>query len=303
VLRWRLLSAAVLISGLLLLLWLDYRQIVCETPGLLLLPLALGAVSLGVRELLALLAARGLAPRAFEVHVGVIAVVIAAGAPLLGFADSPLVARGGLLAAPWLAFSLAVLLLFVGEMARYREPGGVTQRVASGTLVIAYLGVLGSFLVLLRQWQGNAWGMAALVSMIIVVKLSDAGAYFAGRLFGKNPMAPLLSPKKTIEGGAGGILASVAGAGLCAKFLFPALVPAAPPTEAWRWIVYGVLLAVTGMTGDLAESLIKRDVGHKDAGKLLPGMGGVLDVLDSLLFGAPVAYACWLAGLLGPTAS
>lgn len=299
-LRWRLLSAAVLISGLVLLLWLDFHHILTRTPGLLLLPIALAAVALGVRELLVLLQARGMAPRAPEVYFGAMAVVAAAGAPLLGLAHSPLVVRGGVFAAPMLAFSAAVLLLFLGEMARYREPGGVTQRIASGTLVIAYLGVLGSFLVLLRQWQGNAWGMAALVSMIIVVKLSDAGAYFAGRLFGRHPMAPRLSPKKTIEGGLGGIAASVGGAGLCAHFLFPALVPAASPTEPWRWIIYGAVLAVTGMAGDLAESLIKRDMGHKDAGKLLPGMGGVLDVLDSLLFGAPVAYACWLAGLLGP---
>ena len=67
-----------------------------------------------------------------------------------------------------------------------------------------------------------------------------------------------------------------------------------------RWLVYALIVAVAGMLGDLAESLLKRDMGSKDAGNQLPGLGGVLDVIDSILFAAPVAYACWVLGLVGP---
>ncbi|MFO0904608.1 MAG: phosphatidate cytidylyltransferase [Pirellulales bacterium] len=297
-LRWRLVSAAILISSLLTVVWLDYRLVGFGRPGAWLLPLALLAVAQGVREFRTLLAGRGLATQGFETYFATLAVLLSAGASLWGDAGARLAASGGVLAGPALAMALAVLMLFVGEMARYREPGGVTQRIAASLLIVAYLGLLGGFLVLLRIWRGNEWGVAALTSMILVVKLSDAGAYFAGRLFGRHPMAPRLSPKKTIEGGLGGIGASVAGAGLYCHFVLPHLVPDAPEIAPWRWAAYGVLLAVTGMLGDLAESLVKRDLGQKDSGALLPGMGGILDVLDSLLFGAPVAYACWSLGLM-----
>lgn len=297
-LRWRLVSAAGLISGLVALLWLDYRSILGTPPGLLLLPLALVGILLGTRELLDLLSARQLAPHAFETAAGTLLIALAAAVSLLGPETVPVWLRG---AQPTLwALAAGLFGLFLGEMARYREPGGVTLRIAAGTLIQVYLGLMGSFLIALRLFHSNAWGLAALISMILVVKLSDAGAYFAGRALGRHPLAPLLSPKKTVEGSLGGIVASIAGAGLFCHFFLPWFIPDAAPVAPWRWIVYGLVLAVTGMLGDLAESLIKRDMGRKDAGQLLPGMGGVLDVLDSLLWGAPVACLCWNAGLLGP---
>lgn len=176
-LRWRLISAAVLISGLLLLLWLDYRRQPFGVPGLWLLPLALAGIALGVKELLALLAARGRPPHAAETYVGTLLVVLGAAAPVLGWPGATLVARGGELSGPLLALAAGIVLLFVGEMARYREPGGVTERIAAGVLILAYLGVLGSFLVLLRLWRDNAWGLVA-------ARLDDPGrkAVGCGRL-------------------------------------------------------------------------------------------------------------------------
>jgi phosphatidate cytidylyltransferase len=92
------------------------------------------------------------------------------------------------------------------------------------------------------------------------------------------------------------------GAVLMGWYFLPWIVPdlsaGASAGAAWRWALYGAALAIAGMTGDLAESLIKRDMGQKDAGRILPGMGGVLDVLDSLLFGAPVATVFWTSGFL-----
>lgn len=306
VLRWRLVSAAFLIGGLAFLLWLDFQRLGGARPGIVLLPLAFVAATLGVAELRRMLATRGVAPHGLETYLAVWLTLAMASLPLLGDGGRQLADRCGPLGPAPLALAAAVILLFAGEMARYREPGGVTVRIANGMLAAVYLGILPGYLIALRGHRDNAWGLMALLSMIVVVKLSDSGAYFAGRLFGRHPLARLLSPKKTIEGSIGGIAASMLGAVLMGLYFLPWIVPdlsagastSVSTVAAWRWALYGAALAIAGMTGDLAESLIKRDMGQKDAGRILPGMGGVLDVLDSLLFGAPVATVFWTSGFL-----
>ena len=110
-----------------------------------------------------------------------------------------------------------------------------------------------------------------------------------------------MSPKKTFEGAAGGIAAAILGAVLCQIWLVPWLVGDKPsPGSLLGWTLYGFVLAAAGMFGDLAESLLKRDAQRKDSSTWLPGLGGVLDVLDSLLVAAPLAYFCWVIGLIGP---
>jgi phosphatidate cytidylyltransferase len=202
---------------------------------------------------------------------------------------------------PLIGLGLGIGLAFLGEMQRFQQPGGITIRLATGTLTMGYAGVLVSFLVALRLFDSHEWGMAALVSTIAIVKMSDTGAYFTGRLLGRHPLTPRLSPKKTIEGAVGGILASVLTSWLMLNLVTPALfVPDAVPQPTLRWASLGVVLALVGMFGDLAESLLKRDLGKKDSSRWLPGLGGILDMIDSLLFAAPVAYLCWAAGLVGP---
>jgi phosphatidate cytidylyltransferase len=295
-----LVSAAILISALALLLALDYRQFGTGMPGVWLLPVAALFLGLATQELLDLFRPLSHFPSSLTVHAGVQGVALSAAGPALlklGGATCPLGTAGW----PMLAMAMAVGLVFVVEMARYREPGGTTQRVALSVFAIAYLGLLGSFLVALRLVNGNQWGMAALVSTILIAKMTDTGAYFTGRLLGRRPMAPRLSPKKTIEGAVGGIVAAVTASGLFFIVLLPRwFVDDPAPLAAWRWIAHGLLIAVASMLGDLAESLLKRDLGSKDASQRLPGMGGVLDVLDSLLLVAPVAYASWIAGLVAP---
>ena len=138
----------------------------------------------------------------------------------------------------------------------------------------------------------------ALAALVIVVKMGDIGAYTVGRLFGRHKMAPVLSPGKTWEGARrrtgvcldrrlGGVSFAARQDGTYAG---PSLVELAAVRHCW-W-------ALTGILGDLAESLFKRDVGRKDSSTWLPGFGGILDVLDSILFAAPVAYVCWYAGSL-----
>jgi phosphatidate cytidylyltransferase len=130
---------------------------------------------------------------------------------------------------------------------------------------------------------------AAVALTIFVPKVCDIGAYFTGRLLGRHRMSPVLSPKKTWEGAAGGIIAGASVAiGIDQLWV--------PVTSYW-WSAgcLGLALAVAGILGDLAESLIKRDAMRKDASQIMPGFGGVLDVIDSILFAAPVAY-WWVGG-------
>lgn len=190
---------------------------------------------------------------------------------------------------PWvpvfMAFTLTVIIAFLDEIARYREPGSAIPRLGLTIFSYAYLGVLPSFLVQLR-WLSDDPGRSSLLifASIAVPKFGDVGAYFTGTFLGRTRMTPLLSPKKTWEGATGGLIASIlmaVGLNLAAP-LFSRGLPEA--------IAFGVVVSVAGMLGDLAESLIKRDCHTKDASKTLPGFGGLLDLVDSVLFAAPVAY-------------
>jgi phosphatidate cytidylyltransferase len=129
-----------------------------------------------------------------------------------------------------------------------------------------------------------AFGRGALIMVFVIVFAGDTGAYFSGRAFGRHKLNPLISPKKTIEGTIGGLLASTAGAYLCARYL----VPQIPVLHA---LALGVFCGGFAQVGDLAESLFKRATDTKDSGALLPGHGGMLDRIDGVLFGAPVFYA------------
>jgi phosphatidate cytidylyltransferase len=186
-------------------------------------------------------------------------------------------------------FALVVLVAFCVEMARYREPGGAVTRIALTIWVVAYLGVLPSFLAQLR-WLSTetnpSRGVTAIALAIFVPKSCDIGAYFTGRLVGRTPMTPALSPKKTWEGLAGGLALAVLVA-VMVNYLLPVLANIGLAAG------FGFTVGAAGVLGDLAESLIKRDCRHKDASQVVPGFGGVLDVVDSILFAAPVAY-WWL---------
>jgi phosphatidate cytidylyltransferase len=129
----------------------------------------------------------------------------------------------------------------------------------------------------------------ALALAAFVPKCCDIGAYSMGRLFGRHKMTPILSPKKTWEGAAGGLAAAVLVTMAMDRF-GPALLHRNPALE----IAFGLTVGLAGMLGDLAESLLKRDCARKDASSAVPGFGGVLDVVDAVIFAAPVAYT-WLA--------
>ncbi len=188
-------------------------------------------------------------------------------------------------------FVAVVLVTFLAEMAAFVEPGSGVIRVALTVWSVAYLGLLPCFLIQLR-WLGVAEepsrGAAAIVLAVFVPKCCDIGAYFTGRLLGRHPMSPVLSPKKTWEGLAGGLALSALVAVLINRWM-----PAAPLPGNLMAAAFGLVIGAVAVLGDLAESFIKRDCRHKDASQVVPGFGGVLDVIDAILFAAPVAYV-WL---------
>jgi phosphatidate cytidylyltransferase len=238
------------------------------------------------------------------VYTGALLVVLASCGPLLWPLTGntyPQPCSLGRLGWPLLAMAASVALAFLGEMRRYTHPGKSVTAVALAVFAVAYGGLLLSFLIHLRLFHNHAWGMVALISTLLIVKMSDIGAYFSGRLLGRHKMAPVLSPGKTVEGAAGGLVLG----GVAAWFSYAGIAPWLVGPEAargpwWGWLAYGVIVTLAGMIGDLAESLMKRDAQRKDSSSWLPGLGGVLDILDSLLFAAPPAFICWAIGLVGP---
>jgi len=303
VLRWRLLVATVIIIPLVGLLLADFH-FNFGIPGIWLWPLPLLLTVMAVAEVLDLLRSKNLRPAAWSVYTGSLLIITAGIVPMLwNKAGSSEISDGSPEAFGWplIALALGVALAFVAEMIRFREPGHAIVNVALAVFTIAFISLLMIFLFALRVHCDNRWGMAALVSLIFVTKMSDTGAYTCGRMFGRHKMVPLLSPKKTIEGGVGGVVTAC----LCSWLFFYWMVPmiVGPDAKAptwWGCLVYGIVIAVAGIVGDLSESLLKRDMERKDSSTWIPGLGGVLDVLDSLLIAAPVAYLCWVLGIVGP---
>ena len=171
--------------------------------------------------------------------------------------------------------AMAVATLRIGP-----DIAAAADRAARGLLGIGWIGLL-SFLPLIRHGpDGLAWVFAVLV----VSWLGDTGAYFAGRAFGRHPLYSKVSPKKTWEGALGGITLATVGLFVVSELGLPAL-------SALDVLILGPVLCIVGIVGDLAESMLKRSFGVKDTGWIMPGHGGLLDRIDSVLFVAP---ATWL---------
>lgn len=181
-------------------------------------------------------------------------------------------------------FTAVLVAAFLLEMRRYTgEPGRAVPRLGATVFAVAYLGVLPSFFAQLRflPTEHAAWLIAL---TIFVPKGNDIAAFFTGTFLGRHKMTPVLSPKKTWEGFAGGMVGGTLVA-VGVSFAVPVF-----PGGVGEAIGFGLAVGLAGVLGDLAESLVKRDCGTKDASKSIPGFGGLLDVVDSVLFAAPVAY-------------
>jgi phosphatidate cytidylyltransferase len=184
-----------------------------------------------------------------------------------------------------LATLLAVFVWrFADGVAHYQRD------VIAGTLIAVYVPFLGSFAALLA-YPAQDGSVRVLVTILAVV-LSDTGGYATGVFLGKHPMAPSVSPAKSWEGFAGSVVWTGVGSALALPLLLSDAV-------WWHGAVFGVAVSIASVLGDLGESLIKRDLGVKDMSNLLPGHGGLMDRLDSVLLALPTAYAV-LAFLVPP---
>lgn len=280
-LRWRLVLGTLLVTAIIAFAWLDAQS---HPAGAWLMPVALVLVLLSGQEAMELVAPAGARLATWPVHTGNVLLVLAAWLPwVLGWPDGPYLAC---------ALLVAVWLLFVVAVKQYESPGGNAARLAAAVLAVIYVGFMLAFAVQLRM----KWGIGALASLVVVVKLGDIGAYCVGRLIGRHKMAPTLSPGKTIEGAAGALVFAAIGSWVTLALIGS---QAGFHVPGWRWVSYGLVVGSAGMFGDLAESFLKRDAGVKDSSRWLPGFGGVLDIVDSILLAAPVAWACWEFGLVG----
>ncbi len=182
-----------------------------------------------------------------------------------------------------LVVGAALVLLVLWRSARGLD--GAARDVSAGAFVIGYGPFLAAFTTLMVATPGD--GALRVITFVLVTVFSDIGGYAVGVLAGKHPMAPSVSPKKSWEGFAGSILACV----LTGAISLPVLLGG----SAWAGALFGVVMVLLGTLGDLVESMIKRDLGVKDLGTILPGHGGLMDRIDSLLVAAP---AGWLLLLL-----
>jgi phosphatidate cytidylyltransferase len=296
-LRTRFILGIVIVAVLLGICWLDFHA---ARPGIFLLPLAVVLGVAGAGELLAMWQQRDgrTKPLSWIVYGGTIITILAAGSPIWmppRWSGSSTVGDLG-----WVAIGLvaSLLLAMIGEMWRYERPGSATSNLAFTCLAVIYVGGLMGFMVQLRLLGADApgrtalYGMLALLSLITIVKLSDIGQYTAGRIFGAHKLAPTISPGKTWEGVLGGMIFAIGG-GIATVWVARAMGVDATVRFNFTLFVYCVSVAALGIVGDLAESLLKRDAGVKDSSTWLPGFGGVLDILDSLLGAAPIAYFFW----------
>ena len=181
----------------------------------------------------------------------------------------------GLSVATAIAFPCLLVLLLP------RGTEGFVGTASASALALIYLPFLAGFLILLARPSN---GLARVMTLVVLVGCNDTFAYLTGVLFGKHPLAPKISPKKTIEGLIGSLFFTVIGGSLAFHYIMD--------SDWWLGAIAGLVTVFTATAGDLIESALKRDMAIKDMGTLLPGHGGIMDRLDSVLFAAP---ALWLA--------
>lgn len=271
--------------------WADQAAVGGAAPVWWLLPVAVVVAVGGADEAVKLFARRGIVLPGGLVRL--FTALVACLPTAAGTTASPAAAMGW----PAMALAAAAITLAVVEIARYRGGDDAPlERLAAGIFSVVFLGLPLACMVSLRLLGAGptavVGGLLPLVSLITVAKAGDIAAYVGGTLLGRHRMAPLLSPGKTWEGA----VASITGSCLAAWIVLDRLAGPHSAGPWGGWLVYGVAVGAAAILGDLAESLLKRECGAKDSGRFLGAMGGVLDLVDSLLFAAPVAWGLWVLG-------
>ena len=187
----------------------------------------------------------------------------------------------------WVLLIMILSAIFYRQFMVKTDPKPL-ETMASTLFGVMYVALMFNFITKLLMVWGERDVRLLVVYLIIVVKVTDMGAYFTGCAMGRHKLIPRISPGKTWEGCAGGVLAGVGASVLFSVLSGGHIGPVGLSIP--HAIILGILLSISGIVGDLAESLLKRAAKVKDSGSLLRGMGGILDVLDSLLFAGPVLY-------------
>ena len=268
----RLITAAVLIPILLVIFYYG------GVPFIVLIEMA---ILLGINEYYHMVKERAISPNTF---IGTVSALVLGGIAVTGRIDYM---------ALWISVSVVLIILV-----RLRSLDLSSALTGSGLTLfgVLYVGWLLSHAILLRfpafvPKSEMDMGLFFVVLAIAGTFLADAGAYFTGRAIGKNKLSPLISPGKTKEGAIGGIVGGTLGV-VATKFVFDLWIFDGPGTGMpfLHCLILGPVLVVASIAGDLFESMIKRDAGIKDSGKIIPGHGGIMDRLDSLLLSIPVVY-------------
>jgi phosphatidate cytidylyltransferase len=248
--------------------------------AMVLLPVVIGAVWFlpPVATLVLSLVAAALA----FVEYAHIAAALGARVPR-AIAGTAVIAACGALGGGWVAADVVVMtaVITVGALAvGSGQPGpAILRDAAAAVFPIGYIGLPLGALAAVRATGGRG----AILLMVVAIVVSDSAQYYTGRALGRRPLAPSISPKKTLEGAIGGLIFGTAAFVIGARIVFPGRSLALA-------MLAGASVAALGIVGDLFESLLKRSAGVKDSGALIPGHGGVLDRIDSWLFAAPVYY-------------
>lgn len=186
--------------------------------------------------------------------------------------------------------TVLVIVSFAMQLAKPDELKTALASVAATVLGVVYVALLAGFLVGVRMIEDTPHttklASKLLTTFFAMVIFTDTGAYYAGRSLGRNKLAPRISPGKTIEGFIGGLVAAIAVGALCKYIFFPEL-------NLIHALILGGLIGLIGPVGDLSESMLKRGSDVKDSGAIMPGHGGILDRVDSVLFCAPLLYYYW----------
>ena len=304
-LRNRLISAGIIIGCSLVFVLLDAWAENFGCPGIWMLPLGVYLILGSAYECSAMVARSPIGSITRPAMAGCVTIMAATCVPLLWpLSGSAYPASGSLSSLEWAlaAASIALLGGFVWHLSSYQPGQGAFQRALLAGWVACYFGISFAFILAVRSVGESSWGLYLLVGFILVTKLSDTGAYFAGRALGRTKLCPRVSPNKTVEGFLGGMLLACLAAwvyfDVCGRWVFGG----DRIIVHWQGVLLlGASLTLVGLAGDLLQSVFKREMGFKDSGKLSPGLGGLWDVTDSLLPSAAVGYLIAVGGwVVGP---
>jgi len=252
----------------------------------------MGFISVALWEFFTMVRQRGmLVHRPLSIGLGIVLSALVAWRSLVapGLLPTPIVGPGAT-AISWmwdLFWPATIVIIFIRQFLRENIFEALSG-LAATLFGLAYIAGLFSYLFYIRVMD-PAQGAWLVCFLILVTKMGDAGAYFIGSWIGRHTLLARISPRKTVEG----LLGAVVVSGVTAVIAAPMLGRALPAAGVFA---LGIFLGVFGQLGDLAESLIKRDCQVKDTGALVPGLGGILDVIDSLLFTAPLFYGVLIYG-------